>query len=51
MKRDYCLCDLTEVETLKKKAVVNTIFLFGCGECIRRLLLGTASNIFKLFKT
>ena len=28
------LCDLTGVESLKKVAVVNTAFLFCCGECV-----------------
>ena len=33
----YYLCNLTGVLTLKKAIVVNTAFLFCCGECVRGL--------------
>ena len=35
----YCLCDVTEVETLKQLAVVNAAFLPCYGECVRVLFL------------
>ena len=35
----FRLCDLKGVETLKKKAAVNTAFLFSYDECVRGLFL------------
>ena len=45
MKLDYCLCDLTGVETLKKAAAVNTAFLFCWSECALGLFLSTTLKI------
>ena len=50
MKRDYCLCDLTGVDTLKQEAVVNMAFLFYWGECALGLFLGTAIKILNNLK-
>ena len=52
IKVDFCLCDLTGVETSKKLAVVNTDFLFCYGKCIRRLFFFTLhESIFRLQNT
>ena len=52
-KCNYCLCDLTGVETLKLSTMatlVETAFLFCWGECVRGLLLGTAFKILNNLK-
>ena len=46
MKRDYCFYYFTEVEILKQVAVVNTTFLFFCGEFVCGLFLDASSNFF-----
>ena len=46
-RSSYRLRDRTGVETLKLAAVVNTAFLFCCGECVRGSFLCPALKIFK----
>ena len=48
-KRNYSPCDLTGAETLRQAAVVNTVSLFRCGECVRGLFLCIGLNVNKLF--